>query len=106
MANIGDLFLFAGALFIFIASLGIVRMPDLLLRMHASAKAGTLGAGLILLSAIIHFSKWSVTVTVLMAIFFLLVTAPVALHLIARAAFRHGIKLYPKTNKDKDSWLI
>ena len=40
----------AGTGLILVASLGIVRMPDLLTRMHASSKAGTLGASLILVA--------------------------------------------------------
>ncbi|GGI90363.1 hypothetical protein GCM10007966_18900 [Legionella impletisoli] len=77
-------------------------MPDLFLRMHASAKAGTLGAGLILSGAVIYFSSWAVALEVLIAILFLLLTAPVAFHLIGRAAFRHEVRLYPKTQKETD----
>lgn len=75
-------------------------MPDLLLRMHAAAKAGTLGAGFILIAAVLYFQKWSVTIEIFMAIFFLILSAPVAFHLIAIAAFRNKIKLTPKTIKD------
>ncbi len=40
----------AGGLFAVIAAAGILRLPDVLVRMHASTKAGTLGCGLILLA--------------------------------------------------------
>ncbi len=102
MNLLSDGLLFIGALFIFIASLGIVRMPDLFLRMHASAKAGTLGAGLILSGAVTYFSYWKVTLEVLVAIIFLVLTAPVAFHLLGRAAFRHAVDLDPATKKETD----
>ena len=47
-----------GTFFIFTASLGIFRMPDLLMRMHTATKAGSLGVGLILCGVAIHFSKF------------------------------------------------
>lgn len=77
MIPFSDYFLIAGAGLILIASLGILRMPDLYLRMHASAKAGTLGAGLVLGGAVLFFADWLVAIELLMAIFFLILTAPV-----------------------------
>ena len=92
-----DYILFAGALLILVASLGILRMPDIFLRMHASAKAGTLGAGLVLSSTVIFFASWSVAFEMLMAIVFLVLTAPVAFHLLGRAGYRQRLKLDAKT---------
>ena len=42
------LFLVLGSLFSLVAALGMLRLPDTVIRMHAATKAGTLGAGLIL----------------------------------------------------------
>jgi multicomponent Na+:H+ antiporter subunit G len=47
-----------------IAGLGVWRMPDLLTRMHATTKAGVLGAGLMLVGVGIHFGEVSVLVRV------------------------------------------
>ena len=45
----------AGCLFCLVAAVGIVRLPDTLIRMHAATKAGTLGTGLILAGVAVFF---------------------------------------------------
>jgi multicomponent Na+:H+ antiporter subunit G len=87
---IADLLLLTGALFVFVAALGIVRLPDLLMRMHAATKAGTLGAGLLLIAVAVSAPETSVVARALATIVFLLLTAPIAAHLIARAAYHTG----------------
>ena len=82
-----------GSLFILVAAIGVLRMPDLLMRMHAATKAGTLGTSLILIGVIFHFQKWNVTVEAFLTILFIFITAPIASHLLARAAYFRGIKL-------------
>lgn len=94
-------FLLIGSLFIFIAAIGILRMPDLLMRMHAATKAGTLGAGLILTGVTFHFQKWNVTIEAILTIIFIFITAPIASHLLARAAYFRGIKLTKSTIIDE-----
>ena len=81
----GSLVLFGGA-FALIASLGLVRLPDVLTRMHASTKAGTLASSLILAAVAIHFGDASVTAKCVAAVLFLLLTAPLAAHMIGRAS--------------------
>lgn len=77
-----------GALAILIAAIGILRMPDFYLRLSVTVKAATLGGGLLLLSAAVYFpEEVSVTTKALAIIFFLVLTAPVAAHLIARTAY-------------------
>lgn len=88
------LLLVSGGAFACIAGLGLVRMPDVYIRMHAATKAGTLGAGLILAAVAVHFADAGVTVRALAAIAFLLITAPVAAHMIGRAAYRTGVPLW------------
>lgn len=90
-----------GSLFIFIAAIGILRMPDLLMRMHAATKAGTLGAGLILIGVMFHFQQWNVTIEATLTILFIFMTAPIASHLLARAAYFRGIKLAKSTITDE-----
>ncbi len=90
-----------GAFFIFIASLGLVRMPDLFLRMSATSKAATLGAGLILLATVIYFNDFAITIRVLSIIAFITLTIPVAAHMIGRAAYFDGVPLWEKTEIDE-----
>ncbi|SOD89224.1 monovalent cation/H(+) antiporter subunit G [Caenispirillum bisanense] len=93
--------LLAGGFFALVAALGVVRLPDVFIRMHASTKAGTLGGGLIL--AAVAVSQWEagVTTRVVLIIAFLLVTAPIAAHLIGRAAYRIGVPLWHNTVVDE-----
>lgn len=98
---IGALFALCGASFVLIAAIGILRMPDLLIRMHAATKAGSLGVGLILVGVCIHFHEMRLMIEAIMTILFIFVTAPVASHLIARAAYFGGIQLSSRTKIDE-----
>lgn len=89
-----------GTLFVLLAGLGIVRMPDLYLRISVTTKAATLGIGLILIGAALYFNELGVTSRVLAIIFFLLLTAPVGAHLIGRASYFTGIGLWNKSVMD------
>ena len=91
----------AGAFFAVAASLGAVRLPDLLIRMHASTKAGTLGCGLILTAAAVHFGDTPIVARAIGAVVFLMLTAPVAAHLLGRAAYRSGVPRWKETVIDE-----
>lgn len=91
----------SGSIFMFLASLGVVRMPDLLTRMHATTKAATLGAALIMLAVALHFAEVAVVARALGVILFILITAPVAAHVIGRAGYFVGSKLWSGTYKDE-----
>ncbi len=95
--TITALILLAGGLFAFIASVGMLRLPDTIIRMHAATKAGALGSGLIFLALAFHYMEFSTTLRALAAVFFLLLTAPVAAHLIGRAAYCSRVNLWHKT---------
>jgi multicomponent Na+:H+ antiporter subunit G len=91
-----------GVAFSLIAAVGLIRLPDLLMRMHAATKAGTLGAGLLLIAAAVGIGDIGVVLRAAAAIVFLLLTAPVAAHLIARAAYRTGqVRLWRGTLSDE-----
>jgi multicomponent Na+:H+ antiporter subunit G len=89
--------LIIGAAFIVISSLGLVRLPDLYLRMSASTKTATLGVGSILLAAAIYFNELGVASRAIATVFFVLLTAPVAAHMVARAAYFNGVPLWSAT---------
>lgn len=90
-----------GAAFILLASLGVLRMPDLFIRMSSSTKAATLGVGSILLSAAVFFGDLGVTSRAMATIAFLFLTAPVAAHMIGRAGYFVGVQLSQKTVLDQ-----
>lgn len=87
----------SGGIFCFIASVGILRLPDTIIRMHAATKAGALGGGLMFLSLAAFYMDLSTTLRAFAAIFFLLLTAPVAAHLIGRAAYCSRVRLSERT---------
>ncbi|WP_424492516.1 monovalent cation/H(+) antiporter subunit G [Salinimicrobium sp. GXAS 041] len=89
-----------GAIFFLLAGVGILRMPDTYLRMAVTTKAATLGVGLILIAAAVYFNDLSTTTRVLAIIVFVLLTAPVGAHLIGRASYIIGNKLWDKSVMD------
>lgn len=93
--------LVAGAGFIFIAALGMVRMPDIFTRMSCIAKAATLGLGLLLLGLAIHFGELGVASRALATIGFVILTTPVASHRIGRVAYLDGAPLWEGTIRDE-----
>lgn len=81
-------FLITGSLFCLIASLGILRFPDIYMRMHAVTKAGTVGVGFVLVAVAISLNDITVTSRVFLTILFLLLTAPAGSHLLGKGALK------------------
>lgn len=86
-----------GALLLLVAAIGIVRMPDLFLRMSATSKASSLGAGCVLLAVAVSAEHPSVAWRAVAGVAFLFLTAPVASHMIGRAAYLSGVPLWRGT---------
>jgi multicomponent Na+:H+ antiporter subunit G len=86
-----------GALFVLIAAIGVLRMPDLLLRTAAATKASTFGLGLILLGAALGFASLETVSKAIAIIGFVALTAPIAAHMISRAAYLDKVRLWEKT---------
>ncbi len=93
--------LLIGAFFMLVASIGLLRLPDVYCRMHAATKATTFGMGGILLGTSLVFQSPTVTTQAVLAVCFLFLTAPVAAHLISRAAYKRGPDLCPETTHDE-----
>jgi multicomponent Na+:H+ antiporter subunit G len=90
-----------GSAFALIAALGVVRMPDFYMRMHAATKAGAFGALLLLIAAALYFGSLRAVLTSLAVIFFFYLTTPVAAQTLAESAYRRGIKLWDKSLVDR-----
>jgi len=98
--SISSMFMFIGAIFIFIAAIGVIRLPDLFLKMHAATKAGTLGCGCVLLGAGIQLHTSHALTEALLLIFFIMLTNPISAHLIAKVAYQLSFECeLNKTNK-------
>jgi multicomponent Na+:H+ antiporter subunit G len=82
----------AGALFLLIAGLGILRLPDVFTRMHAAGIGDTLGAGLILVGLMFQSGFSLVTVKLVFVLILLFITSPTATHALAKAALTGNVK--------------
>lgn len=88
------LLLLAGGFFALVAAIGILRMPDLYIRMHAATKAGTLGVGLLLVAVALHFQEVTVTSRMVGILVFVVLTAPVGAHLLGKAMLSVGYRYW------------
>jgi multicomponent Na+:H+ antiporter subunit G len=82
--------LITGALLCLAAGIALVRFPDLLSRMHATAKPQVLGLLLVLIGCGLRLRTGVDITTLILVAVFQLVTAPVAAHMVGRAAYRDG----------------
>lgn len=89
---VGEIFLIIGSIFMFLASLGLLRMPDVYNRMQTSTKAVTLGAISSILGVGIINPIW--LPKCILIILFILFTNPVSAHAIGRAAYKRGVPLW------------
>ena len=80
--------LVSGSLFMLVAAIGIVKFSDVYMRMHAVTKAASLGALLMLAAVSLVYTQWIVWVEALMVVFFVIFTAPIASHMISKAAHK------------------
>jgi multicomponent Na+:H+ antiporter subunit G len=90
-----------GTIFTVLAAIGILRMPDLFQRLSTATKAATLGVGSLLLAAAVHFDDLGTSTRALATIFFLVLTAPIAAHIIGRAAYFVSTPLWEGTICDE-----
>lgn len=86
----GSFCLILGAVFIFIAAIGMIRYPDLLSRQHVATKPQVFSLILFLLGVILLVRETAVTWTLLLVIAFQLVSSPISAHLLSRAGYHTG----------------
>lgn len=85
---IAILFLLGGAFFFLVGTIGLIRMPDVFCRMHATTKCDTLGAGMILVGLMIFYGFSVITLKLLLILIFIWLTNPTAAHIIAKAEYK------------------
>ncbi|MFU8842590.1 MAG: monovalent cation/H(+) antiporter subunit G [Bacteroidales bacterium] len=93
-------FLILGTIFIFIASIGLIKMPDVYLRMSASTIAATFGVSSMLIGVAIYFGSTGMAFHVAGVIVFLILTVPVGAHMIGRASHINKLPMWDKTFRD------
>lgn len=100
---IGALLILTGGVASVISAFGLIRLPDIYTRSHAATKSSTLAVLLTLSGTFLYFlfREQFVSVRVLLGIVFVFLTAPVAGHLIVRAAYRSKVKLADISTEDE-----
>ncbi|MFB6229152.1 MAG: monovalent cation/H(+) antiporter subunit G [Halobacteriales archaeon] len=83
-----------GSFFLLVGTLGLLRLPDVYNRLHATSKSTTLGAASMFLAGFVYFGPGGNGLTSLVGILFLFLTAPTGGHMISRAAERMGVDLF------------
>ncbi len=91
----------AGSAFSLLAAVGVLRMPDVFTRMQASTKASTLGLGCLLMGAALQMGDFGSFIRLASIGAFVLLTTPVASHVIARASYIADVPLWDGTVLDE-----
>lgn len=94
------LFLIGGLFFFLVGTVGLIRLPDVFTRMHATTKSDTLGAGLIIVAAMIHLGWDIVVIKLLFILIFIWITNPTAAHIISKAVYHKEVLNDSKEKQD------
>ncbi|GGC92375.1 Na(+)/H(+) antiporter subunit G [Thalassobacillus devorans] len=94
--------LLIGTFFIFSSSVGILRFPDVYTRLHAVTKGATLGVAGIMIGAFLFLfiEHGIISGKLILGTIFVFMTAPVSGHMISRAGYHNGVKLWDKSVRD------
>lgn len=101
MTLAGEVLIGAGVALLVLAGVGLLRLPDVFSRMHAATKASSLGLACVLVGTALHLSGPGATAKLVAALVFQFLTAPVAAHVIGRAAYMSGVPLWEGTLYDE-----
>lgn len=99
--QVGIALIITGLVFDFFGCLGLIRFPDVYTRLQASAKCITLGTCGILFGLFLVKGFGATGIKALLCMVFILLTAPVSAHALARASYRSGVKTYKGTVVDQ-----
>lgn len=99
--TIGSILIVVGLIFDFFGCLGLIRFPDVYNRLQAATKCITLGTCGILLGLVCFKGFTAAGIKALLCLVFIILTAPVSAHALARAAYRSGVKPWVGTVVDE-----
>ncbi len=99
-----SLLIVAGGFFAFVGSFGLIKLPEIMQRLHAPTKATTLGVGSVLVASMLYFLviEGIPSIHELVITLFLFLTAPITANFVAKAYIhrRESPKSLPLTNRD------
>ncbi|WP_158057329.1 monovalent cation/H(+) antiporter subunit G [Halorussus halophilus] len=89
-----------GSFFLLVGTIGLLRLPDVYNRMHATSKATTIGAASMFVAGFVYYGPQGAGLTSIVGVAFLFITAPTGAHLISRSAQKMGVPFFG----DDTSW--
>ena len=89
--------LWSGLFFIFVGVVGLIRLPDIYNRMHATSKCDTLGTGLILLAMMTQVGGYTEIIKLVMIAAFIWSINPVVTHILGSTSYIRGQESVPQT---------
>ena len=95
---ISSVLIVCGSLFLLIASIGILKLPDFYIRNSAITKAITFGLSLMLIGIALYYYTIAVSLKIAGIIFFIFLTSPVSGHVISRAAWKNKVLFWKETD--------
>jgi multicomponent Na+:H+ antiporter subunit G len=98
---VATLLLVVGTGFMLLSAVGVLRMPDVYMRLQVASKASSLGAGCLMLGVALHFEDFDIVVRAVLVVIFIFLTTPVSAHLIGRAAYITGVRLWEASVVDE-----
>ncbi len=96
---VSAILIIAGAFFVLVGAIGLMRMPDVFTRMHATSVTETAGAGLLLVGLMLQAGFTLLTLKLFFVLLLFFLTAPVATHALAQAALHAGVT--PELEQDR-----
>ncbi|MCG8553389.1 MAG: monovalent cation/H(+) antiporter subunit G [Desulfobacterales bacterium] len=94
--------LITGTFFTLMAALGLLKMPDIYMRIHAATKAGTFGIGMIVFAVFLFFMDTPVTSRVVGIMLFLIMTTPAAAHLLGKIIMTSSYRMWRNSGHKRD----
>ena len=95
--------LLGGCFFIVTGAVGLIRLPDVYCRMHASGITDTLGAGMFLGGLMVQAGLSMITVKLFLILVLILITSPTATYALANAAYGGGVKPVDRSRRHCDT---
>lgn len=85
--------LISAGVFGLVGSFGLIKLPDMMTRLHAPTKATTLGVGSVLIASMLYSFVFGVGLSFheLMITLFLFLTAPITAHFVAKAEIHRNV---------------
>jgi len=98
---IESIFVALGSFFVLTTAIGMVRFPDFFCRMHAASKVTSFGIGFLLLAVIAKYPSVEVVTKSFLCILFVMLTMPVAAHVLTRVAYHLRVESSDETLLDE-----